>query len=106
MKNLRLLGETNSVEKNSDVILKESTQVGDMINMAFATTVVANGHGEGIVTDIGMGTMVGKIANLILQDEAPETPLQIKLRRSRKKIGTSCTWDMFYNFCNWITKTY
>ena len=48
--------------------------------MAFATTVVVGGHGEGIVTDIGMNTKVGKIASLIISDDAPETPLQIKLR--------------------------
>lgn len=34
-----------------------------------------------------MNTKVGKIASLIISDESPETPLQIKLRRSRKKLG-------------------
>lgn len=53
-----------------------------MTNMVFATTIVTNGHGEAIVTDIGMNTKVGKIAKMIIDDESPETPLQKKLRRS------------------------
>lgn len=74
--------------------------------MAFATTIVVAGHGIGIVTDIGMNTKVGKIASLIMQDESPQTPLQIKLRRSREKVRPCSTWNMFYNFYNWFVKTY
>ena len=50
-----------------------------MVNMVFATTIVASGHAEAIVVATGMDTSVGKIAKMIMIDEAPETPLQIKL---------------------------
>lgn len=49
-----------------------------------------------------MNTKVGKIASLIISDEAPETPLQIKLRRSRKKTRTCCSCDLFFDICNRI----
>ena len=70
--------------------------------MAFATTIVVGGHGEGIVTDIGMNTKVGNIASMIISDDAPETPLQIKLRRSWKKARTSCIGNLLYYFYNWF----
>lgn len=54
----------------------ENVALGDMINMAFATTVVVNGHAEAVVTETGMNTKVGKIAKMIITDEAPETPIQ------------------------------
>ena len=77
-----------------------------MINIAFATTIVVGGHGKGIVTNTGMNTKVGKIAKMIITDESPETPLQIKLRRSWKKTRTSSTWYMLYYFYNRVNKTY
>lgn len=78
-----LTGETVPVLKDEKAILNENTPIGDMVNMAFATTIAVSGHGEAIVTDTGMNTKVGKIATLIISDESPETPLQRKLRRSR-----------------------
>ena len=71
-----LTGETIPVEKNADKILKENSALGDMENLAFATTITVSGHGEGIVTETGMNTKVGKIAQMIITDESPETPLQ------------------------------
>ena len=53
---------------------------GDMVNMVFNSTIAVSGHGEAIVVSTGMNTKVGKIASLIINDEAPETPLQKKLR--------------------------
>lgn len=78
-----LTGETVPVEKDVLANLDKNIPTADMINMAFATTTVTNGHAEAVVCDIGMKTKVGQIAKLILSDEAPETPLQRKLRRSR-----------------------
>ena len=46
-----LTGETIPTNKDSDRILKENTAMGDLCNMAFATTVVVNGHGEAVVVD-------------------------------------------------------
>lgn len=82
-----LTGETVPVQKDADIILDNNTVLGDMINMAFATTIVTNGHGEGIVTAVGMNTKVGQIAKMIMTDVAPETPLQQKLGEVGKKLG-------------------
>lgn len=55
-----LTGETVPVNKNAEIILKNNIPIGDTINMVFATTVITQGHGEAIVTDIGMNTKVRK----------------------------------------------
>lgn len=80
MEESALTGETVPVTKEAMATLEADIPIGDMVNMAFATTTVTSGHGEAVVCDIGMKTKVGQIARLILSDEAPETPLQKKLR--------------------------
>lgn len=85
-----LTGENMPSLKNEKCLSKENTPLGDMINMAFSTTIVVNGHAEAIVTETGMNTAVGKIANMIIEDESPETPVQKKLAEVGKMLGTGC----------------
>lgn len=80
-----LTGETVPVLKDEKAVLKENIPIGDMVNMVWGATIAVSGHAEAIVTDTGMNTKVGKIATLIISDDAPETPLQKKLRRSTEK---------------------
>lgn len=85
-----LTGETIPSLKDSSKILKENTAMGDLCNMAFATTIVVNGHGEAIVVETGMNTRVGKIAGMIIEDESPETPIQKKLAEVGKILAIAC----------------
>ena len=85
-----LTGETVPVLKQANNRLMQNTPLADQVNMAFATTIAVNGHGEAIVTQTGMDTTVGKIANMIIEDEAPETPIQKKLSEVGKMLGTGC----------------
>ena len=98
-----LTGEAVPVLKDEKAVLKENTSLGDMVNMVWGATIAVSGKAEAIVVNTGMNTKVGKIASLIISDEAPETPLQKKLRRSRKKTWTCCTFNMFFNICNRTT---
>ncbi len=41
-------------------------------------SIVVSGRGKAIVTETGMNTKIGQIANMIIEDEAPETPIQKK----------------------------
>lgn len=85
-----LTGETVPVEKNATIVLDEKTGIGDCLNMVFATTVIVNGHGEAVATETGMNTKVGKIAKMIITNEAPETPIQRKLGEVGKTLGLAC----------------
>ncbi len=53
-------------------------------------SIVVNGHGKAIVTETGMDTKVGKIANMMIENEAPETPIQKKLGQVGKILGIVC----------------
>jgi len=85
-----LTGENVPEEKDATRILKSNTSMGDICNMAYATTIVVNGHGEAVVTETGMNTKVGKIAGMIIEDEAPETPIQKKLGEVGKILAIVC----------------
>lgn len=85
-----LTGENSPVHKDQLAILAETTPLADQINMAFATTIIVNGHAKAVVTDTGMNTSVGKIANMIIEETSPETPIQKKLSEVGKMLGTGC----------------
>ena len=86
-----LTGENEPVLKNADkVITNKKVALGDMCNMAFGSTIVVNGHAEGIVVSTGMSTEVGKIANMIITNESPTTPIQKKLEEVGKVLGIAC----------------
>lgn len=86
-----LTGETEAVEKDENALFNnQKVPLGDMKNMVFAGTAVVNGHAEGIVNNIGMNTEVGKIASMIITNEAPQTPIQKKLSEVGKVLGIAC----------------
>ena len=85
-----LTGETLPTSKQADIILNANTAMGDLKNMAFATTIVVNGHAEAVVVETGMNTKVGQIAGMIIENESPETPLQKKLGEVGKTLAITC----------------
>ena len=85
-----LTGETVPVEKTTEIINDKNITIADINNMAFMTTVVVHGHGKAIVTETGMDTKIGQIANMIIKEESPETPIQKKLSEVGKILGLVC----------------
>lgn len=78
-----LTGESLPVEKKCDI-----PEAGEenTYNAAFMETDVSSGRGKGVVVEIGMNTAIGKIAEMI-QEEEEETPLHQKIGRLGRNLG-------------------
>ena len=85
-----LTGETEPVFKDAKMTCKENAPLGDMKNLAFMASIVVGGHAKAVVVETGMNTKVGQIANMIITNESPETPIQKKLGQVGKVLGTAC----------------
>ena len=81
-----ITGESEPILKGEEEIPLDSP-LGDQKNMVFSGSMVVYGRGIFIVTNTGMNTEVGKIADLIDNAEGKQTPLQQKLDEFSKKLG-------------------
>ncbi len=77
-----LTGESEPVEKQTAALVGQGgLALGDQVNMAFMGTSVAYGRGQMLVTATGMGTELGRVADLLQGVAAVATPLQRRLDR-------------------------
>ncbi|HAO10833.1 MAG TPA: magnesium-transporting ATPase, partial [Planktothrix sp. UBA8407] len=74
-----LTGEAEAVIKKPSVELTEDAPLGDRLNMVFMGTEVIQGRGQVIVTNTGMTTELGRIAEMIQGVETEPTPLQQRM---------------------------
>ena len=82
-----LTGESEAVEKNMVAIHKENPALGDQHNRVFMGTLVAYGRGTVVITDTGMNTELGKIAEMIQSVGQESTPLQKRLAQLGKTLA-------------------
>ncbi len=82
-----LTGESVPVDKNINIPEGTEIPLGDRKNMVFSTSMVTHGRGKVIVTETGMKTEIGKIAEMLKSQEKLKTPLQQKLEELGKWLG-------------------
>lgn len=81
-----LTGESLGVDKTEEPIEGE-VPLGDRINMVFSGSFVSYGRGSFLVTEIGMQTEVGKIAQMLKTTSEKKTPLQMNLDNFGQKLS-------------------
>lgn len=81
-----LTGESINVEKQTAPI-KRQAPLGDRINMVYSGSLVTAGRGMVVVTETGMNTEIGKIAQLMNATKEKKTPLQVSLDRFSSKLA-------------------
>jgi Ca2+-transporting ATPase len=74
-----LTGESVASPKNTEPITASGVPLGDRHCMAYMNTSVIRGRGEMFVTTTGMGTEMGRIADLLNKTHTTKTPLQKQL---------------------------
>ena len=83
-----LTGESVPVNKFVDTLEEDGSgkevPLGDRKNMIYMGSTVVYGRGKAVITETGMDTEMGKIANALTQAEEGKTPLQIKLSQLSK----------------------
>ena len=82
-----LTGESVPSEKDYLAEVKEGAPLGDRHNMVYSGCSITYGTATAVVTATGMDTEMGKIANMLDNEEDGQTPLQQKLAQLGKYLG-------------------
>ncbi len=84
-----LTGDSLAVEKHVAALPDAERVIADRTNIAFKGTVVLYGRGRGIVVATGMATELGQIAGMLAGVGETRTPLQQRLTRFGRQIGSA-----------------
>ena len=82
-----LTGESVPSEKDASIVVDSKAPIGDRTNMVFSGCSITYGTATAVVTATGMDTEMGRIANLLDNEEEGQTPLQEKLAQLGKYLG-------------------
>ncbi len=81
-----LTGESEAVQKTS-LVIPDEVALGDRTNMAYKGTAVSQGVGRAVVTRVGMGTELGRIAQMLESTREDPTPLQREIGVLGRALG-------------------
>jgi len=81
-----LTGEWLPAEKKAEILPKEMP-LADRDNMVYMGCVVEDGRGKVVVTETGLKTEIGKVAEMIRETKEEKTPYQKKIINLSKIIG-------------------
>ena len=82
-----LTGESVPVDKRADAVAPATSPLGDRLGMVFMNTTVTRGRAEVIVTSTGMGTEMGRVAEMLVSTKKSKTPLERQLDALSKTLA-------------------
>lgn len=84
-----LTGESVPVSKSADALTSDGEiGLGDRSNMLYLGSSIVYGRGRAVVTETGMQTQMGHIADALTQTKENKTPLQLRL----SQLSRILTW--------------
>ena len=92
-----LTGESGGVEKSAHA-LPDAKAHATPPDMIFAGTVITSGSAAARVTGTGMRTRMGKIAEMLISEPVPRTPMQVRLAKISAKLGNAALGICFVIF--------
>ncbi|XP_065172019.1 calcium-transporting ATPase type 2C member 1-like isoform X2 [Atheta coriaria] len=84
-------GETEPADKNVAPVSNPNGTHTEYTNIAFMGTLVRCGFGKGVVINTGVNSEFGSVFKMMLEEEAPKTPLQ----KSMDSLGTQLSMISF-----------
>ncbi|XP_047479448.1 calcium-transporting ATPase type 2C member 1-like [Penaeus chinensis] len=86
-------GETEPADKNNNLVTTSTYGTsGSLANVAYMGTFVRTGRGKGIVISTGEKSQFGELFKMMMEEEAPRTPLQKNMDELAKKLS-------IFSFC-------
>ncbi|XP_027218715.1 calcium-transporting ATPase type 2C member 1 isoform X1 [Penaeus vannamei] len=86
-------GETEPASKNNNIVTTSTYGTsGSLANIAYMGTFVRTGRGKGIVISTGEKSQFGELFKMMMEEEAPRTPLQKNMDELAKKLS-------IFSFC-------
>lgn len=82
-----LTGESVPSAKQPLPLPEKNHTLGDCSNIAFKSTVITRGRGNGVVVTTGLNTEIGRIAAILHADKNVQTPLQKRLNLFGKHLA-------------------
>ncbi len=82
-----LTGESAPAEKTTGPLHGAELPLGDRVNMVYMGTEIAAGRGLAVITETGMSTELGRIAESISSMEREPTPLQRRLEQLSRTLA-------------------
>lgn len=82
-----LTGESVPSDKDASAEVEEKSPLGDRVTMVYSGCSISYGTALAVVTETGMNTEMGKIANLLEGAGNDRTPLQERLAKMGKMLG-------------------
>ncbi|GAC17309.1 calcium-translocating P-type ATPase, PMCA-type [Paraglaciecola arctica] len=84
-----ITGESQSVFKQQAELKDNNLFIGDQKNCVFKASMITSGRASGVVFSSGLNTEIGKIANLLQQQDDTKTPLQIRLAKFGRYLASA-----------------